>query len=503
MATLWSLLQTIALVYAFSMTWGVLQERISSQPYYLASPSDDGAGRVPVQAEKFPSFLVLNLLQSTCACFVSYWLVWRMRRSSNPEERHALSSSPPLLSFLPVSLTHTAASPVMYAALSFITYPHVTLISSVKLVPMMAMGWLVNGRRFSGREVACAALMTTGVALYSLQKAMGTGGSADKGLGSNGHTQPDIFATGTLSFLASLSPASLSSYLTSRGYTGLRTAIGVLLVLINLSCDGLVGAQQDRLHAGHRKKASGGSGVPPIYMMYAQNGWASILLAAYLVGEAGVLRVQVQTEGAQGSAGQLLDSLAFMQRHPESIAHALGFALCGTIAQVTIFRALALLGAYTTSTITLSRKFFSILLSTLVYRHTLSAMQWAGIGAVFCGLAGQMANSAQSSRGGQESSRPASGGRSRRAADQGPGGATSPPMPRSSQSSFFGSPPAARQKRRGSDVEDTASLGSVGSEDSSSGYMQASGQGGKGTRQRGGAQRLLQGKGQFYTVSSA
>ena len=84
----------------------------------------------------------------------------------------------------------------------------------------MAAGALLNGARYTARDIASAAAMTAGVMLYSLSGS-GSGGSAHGHGASSG----------------------------SGGGGGLvTTAIGVGMVLVNLCLEGFTNAGQDALY---------------------------------------------------------------------------------------------------------------------------------------------------------------------------------------------------------------------------------------------------------------
>jgi UDP-galactose transporter B1 len=59
----------IAGIYGCFLTWGVLQERVSTTAY----PSTDD----PLKTAKFTHFVFLNLVQSIAACIIAYvYLRW-------------------------------------------------------------------------------------------------------------------------------------------------------------------------------------------------------------------------------------------------------------------------------------------------------------------------------------------------------------------------------------------------------------------------------------------
>ena len=94
-----------------------------------------------------------------------------------------------------------------------------------------------------------------------------------------------------------------------------------------------------------------------------------------------------------------------MRNHEGVLGPLLAFAACGAIGQLFIFETLEHFGSLTLvyashslqvssftdyamyRTVTLTRKLFTMLLSVVVYRHTLASGQWAGAAIVFAGIA--------------------------------------------------------------------------------------------------------------------
>ena len=203
-------------IYACNLVWAVFQERIGATHY---------------GAERFKAVVVVNLIHAAIAAIGGYVaLQWTTPVASPGAKAHI-----PFTAFFPVSFTHTLASPLGYSALRFIAYPLMVLVSSCKLVPVMLAGMILNGRRFSAREIAAAACMTAGVLVYSWSTPTPT-----HKVGT--HTAADVPVSGILS-----------------------TAIGVSLVCTNLMLEGYTNAGQDRLY---RREA-----VAPFRMMSAMNAW--------------------------------------------------------------------------------------------------------------------------------------------------------------------------------------------------------------------------------------
>lgn len=71
--------------------------------------------------------------------------------------------------------------------------------------------------------------------------------------------------------------------------------------------------------------------------------------------------------------------------HSDKFSLVLLFGLISAIGQVFIFRAIVTFGALTLAVITTTRKFFTVFLSILVFKHTLSMGQWMCVALVLIG----------------------------------------------------------------------------------------------------------------------
>jgi hypothetical protein len=127
----------------------------------------------------------------------------------------------------------------------FIDYPAFVLVSSCKLVPVMIVGALVNKRKYLGWDYLSAAIMTGGVLLYSMPGASGGGSSHGHG---HGHD------------------SSSSSASTGQGSL-LYTAIGISLVLCNLTMEGFTNAGQDRIYGSAKVVKQVLSSNVPFYIL--------------------------------------------------------------------------------------------------------------------------------------------------------------------------------------------------------------------------------------------
>ncbi len=86
------------------------------------------------------------------------------------------------------------------------------------------------------------------------------------------------------------------------------------------------------------------------------------------------------------SAPAALDSLRFLFTHPTAISPLLAYALLGGLGQLFIFEIIQHFGSLTLVMVTVTRKLFTMLLSVIVFEHSLSKGQWLGVAVVFGGI---------------------------------------------------------------------------------------------------------------------
>lgn len=136
---------------------------------------------------------------------------------------------------------------------------------------------------------------------------------------------------------------------------------GEILLLLSLGLDGLRSGFEERIR--HE------SAPAPFSMMLAINGYSSIFLtiSAFVTGEA-------------------LDFLRFVSKYPEVLSQLSIMALVSGFGQVFIYIMLSHFGALSTSVVTTTRKFFTVLFSVIVYGHLIFYYQWIGVAMVFGGL---------------------------------------------------------------------------------------------------------------------
>jgi len=84
------------------------------------------------------------------------------------------------------------------------------------------------------------------------------------------------------------------------------------------------------------------------------------------------------------------EAVQFCQQHPEAAWDIFFYCLCGAVGQNFIFLTISRFGSLTNTTITTTRKFVSIVVSSLLSGNPLSPIQWGSVVMVFSGLSYQI-----------------------------------------------------------------------------------------------------------------
>lgn len=309
----------------------MLQERITTKSY---GP--------PAAPRVFTHSIVLNTVQSAFAALVGY--VYLLFSSRNKPLVPSICPTRGIIGPLAmVSIMSSLASPFGYASLKHVGYITFILAKSCKLLPVMALHVSVFRRRYPLYKYAVVALVTAGVAVFTLQNP-----SSSKKRG------PD---------------------------EGASPGFGLFLLSVNLLFDGLTNSTQDYIN-GAFAPYSGSQ------MMCAQNLISTVLSSAYLL-----IWPTISTTSlasllgiSPSSPSELSSAIDFITQHPSVGYDILGFAACGAVGQVFIFYTLAKFSSLLLVTITVTRKMLTMLLSVVWFGHRLGAGQWVGVGLVFGGV---------------------------------------------------------------------------------------------------------------------
>ncbi len=338
--SLLTLLTCVAGIYASFLTWGILQERITTTAYSPPPRPRLPILRQPVQQDEYFRFpVVLNTIQAffafTCG---SLYLLYKTRGSARGFAAELLPSPAAVGPLALVTVTTTLASPFGYAALGHVDYLTFVLAKSCKLLPVMALHVTLFRKRYPLSKYMIVLAVTGGVALFTIYHPPKAGKAKAK--------------------------QDSSLY-------------GLSLLGINLLFDGLTNTVQD--HIFQSPHLYGKTSGPQ--MMVLLNLFSTMLMSTYLLVTPylpPILTAERTTELAQ--------AISFLSRHPPVLNDVLLFSAAGAIGQLFIYATLERFSSLLLVTVTVTRKMCTMVLSVLWFGHTLGRGQWAGVGLVFGGI---------------------------------------------------------------------------------------------------------------------
>merc|ERR1719384_2842494 len=91
-----------------------------------------------------------------------------------------------------------------------------------------------------------------------------------------------------------------------------------------------------------------------------------------------------------GALGEIGSGLAFCASNPEIFNKIVKFAICSAVGQSFIFYTIANFDPLVLSTVTTTRKIFSVLLSIFTKGHSLSTTGWSGIVMACSGIVSEL-----------------------------------------------------------------------------------------------------------------
>lgn len=201
-----------------------------------------------------------------------------------------------------------------------LSFPVATLAKSGKMAPVMLGSLILGGASYSVREYLQVAAIIGGTAIVSLGKKKGAGSSS--------------------------------------------SMMGVFYIVLSLVLDGVTAGFQKRLKT---ETAKVGVKPKPYDFMF----WTNLFMCLTATVIAGVL-------------GEIHTGTAFLMANPEILSNIIKFAICSAVGQSFIFYTISNFDPLVLSTVTTTRKIFSVLLSIFLKGHSLSLMGWTGI-SMACG----------------------------------------------------------------------------------------------------------------------
>lgn len=232
------------------------------------------------------------------------------------------------LPFAPLGLVYILAMFFSNLSLQYIDYPSQVLGKSCKPLAVLLVGTVLWRIVFPRVKYVSVALITIGISLFMFKKVSGGHGA---GGGAHGEDAQALL-------------------------------IGRLLIFASLLCDGVIGALQDAL-VGKSKPSEH-------HLMLWNNVWAVVFLGIALL-----------------ATGRFQAGYEFALAYPEVLELILAFSVTSAAGQMFIYYTVRHHGSLVCTTVTTTRKFFTILLSVVWFGHSLTELQWVAVGIVFIGLA--------------------------------------------------------------------------------------------------------------------
>jgi len=220
----------------------------------------------------------------------------------------------------------TAKAFTSLALANGLSFPVATLAKSGKMAPVMAGSLLLGGAKYSVREYLQVVAIIGGTAIVSMGK--GKKGS---------------------------SPSSIA---------------GVAYIALSLVLDGVTAGFQKRLKTDTAK-----AGVKP--KPYDYMFWTNLFMCLTATAIAFAL-------------GEFKSGLAFCSSNPEILSKIVRFSLCSAVGQSFIFYTISNFDPLILSTVTTTRKIFSVILSIILKGHSLSITGWSGIALSCAGIVSEM-----------------------------------------------------------------------------------------------------------------
>lgn len=215
-----------------------------------------------------------------------------------------------------------------------LSFPVATLAKSGKMAPVMAGSLLLGGASYDLREYLQVLAIIGGTAVVSMGKKKGSGDAS--------------------------------------------STMGVVYIVLSLVLDGVTAGFQKRLKT---ETAKVGVKPKPYDFMF----WTNLFMCLTALVIAGAL--------GEANAG-----IKFLVDNPEIMSKIIKFAICSAVGQSFIFYTIANFDPLVLSTVTTTRKIFSVLLSIFLKGHSLSAVGWSGI----CLACGGILSELQAKSGGRK-----------------------------------------------------------------------------------------------------
>ncbi|XP_031636120.1 adenosine 3'-phospho 5'-phosphosulfate transporter 1 [Contarinia nasturtii] len=150
------------------LVWGLLQEKIITQPYITVTPE----GHRFEEHFHDSQFLVFTNRMLSFFIGLVYLCVKNKMQQNSPSSAIAtigqITGSAPLFKYSFASFSNIMSAWFQYEALKFVNFPTQVLAKSCKIIPVMLMGKIVSRTKFEFYEYLTAALISIGMLAFLL-----------------------------------------------------------------------------------------------------------------------------------------------------------------------------------------------------------------------------------------------------------------------------------------------------------------------------------------------
>jgi UDP-galactose transporter B1 len=367
-------------LYGTFITWGYLQEKLTSTRYVNIDQE--------VVQWKFPIVLNLfvNLSAATTALFAPYlfynqnkseaekekekekkalMLNQLQQRHNQQQQQNNSSTSPiaatttskkkkikpeaPFYCYWKPALSATVATALSYISLAYISYPLMILSKSCKHVPVMFIGRFFYRKKYHWSKYVSVFFICLGILLFTALKTT-TAKAPEVNTSNSGGDKKNEFAM------------------------SLTLVVGLVFVFIHLILDGVTSNEQDSLFTNYS--------ITSFQMMQNINLWQIIYSVSYL----GFEFFSHYFTDTDVSSTRLYRASNILLKTPACVMDICVFCCCACVGQLLIFDLIREFGSLIWITVSVTRQLFTILLSVFLFHHSLSSPQWIGIIFVFSGL---------------------------------------------------------------------------------------------------------------------
>lgn len=280
------------------IVYGLLQERIMTTPYRRDAAGND---------IYFDDSTFIVLCNRLLACLIALAVV--ISKGSS------LRNVAPLYTYGGISISNFLSSYCQYEALKYVNFPTQTLSKCVKMLPVMIVGSLLSGKKYSAKDYITVICITAGCASFML-------------------------SGNILSHHSEESPSSSS------------TPYGLFLMGGYTLLDGFTSTFQEMLFKGYT--------MSTFDQMIYVNGFSSLASIIVLMYNR-----------------SLLYTISFITSCPQLAVDILVLSICAALGQMVICYMIKEFGALIFSAVMVTRQVLSIVLSCVIYYHPTTNVQFA------------------------------------------------------------------------------------------------------------------------------